>query len=183
MNESELELRDAILIESGGDGRAGENAAWARSGPGPSVAIERQRPASRRRNGWISGPGPDPNPFLEALRATWESRAENHGEIRLVAWVPAPIRGQVIEPPIDRRRGFTAVLVHLRIGSPPSPGRPAIQPVGRRAERPTSARVDQKIERRRSRPRAPAGRAWAGLGIRRDRRRPGRPVMTDIEND
>ena len=29
--------------------------------------------------------------------------------------------GQVIDPPVDRQRGFTAVLVHLRCGPPPNP--------------------------------------------------------------
>jgi hypothetical protein len=32
--------------------------------------------------------------------------------------------GQVIEPPVDRHRGFTAVIVHLRCGPPPSPDGP-----------------------------------------------------------
>jgi hypothetical protein len=29
--------------------------------------------------------------------------------------------GQIVEPVPDRQRGFTAVLVHLRSGPPPSP--------------------------------------------------------------
>ncbi len=29
--------------------------------------------------------------------------------------------GQVIDPPVDRQRGYTAVLVHLRNGPPPNP--------------------------------------------------------------
>jgi hypothetical protein len=30
----------------------------------------------------------------------------------------------MIEPPVDRRRGFTAVVVHLRSGPPPNPDSP-----------------------------------------------------------
>jgi hypothetical protein len=35
--------------------------------------------------------------------------------------VPRTMPGQVIDPPPDRLRGFTAVLVHLSSGPPPSP--------------------------------------------------------------
>jgi len=52
---------------------------------------------------------------------SWSSRPEEQGELRVVAWAANPIGGQVIEPAIDRRRGFTAILVHVRSGSPPSP--------------------------------------------------------------
>ena len=55
------------------------------------------------------------------MRTSLGDREEDQGELRLVAWVAAPIGGQVIEPAIDRQRGFTAVLVHLRSGTPPSP--------------------------------------------------------------
>jgi len=119
VNESELDLRDAILLESGGTEAPQERwlgAIKARS----SVEIDgevRQRPTERVE----SGPGPDPNPFLDDLRMSWGSRPEEQGELRVVAWAINPIGGQVIEPAIDRRRGFTAILVHVRIGSPPSP--------------------------------------------------------------
>ena len=68
--------------------------------------------------------GPTPQPVLEELRRTWEERPENLGELRLVAWVPRPVRGQVFEPALDRHRGMTAVLVHLRYGNPPAPDTP-----------------------------------------------------------
>jgi hypothetical protein len=58
---------------------------------------------------------------LTELRTNWEAREENQGEVRLVAWVAGTSGGQVIEPAVDRRRGFTAVLVHLRSGTTPSP--------------------------------------------------------------
>jgi len=170
VNESELDLRDAILIDSGGtvetDGR------WLGAiKAGASVAIGAtagQRPPARVD----FGPGPDPNPFLAALRASWEPRAENQGELRLVAWVAAPIGGQVIEPAIDRRRGFTAVLVHVRSGSPPSPD-------GRRYNlmAPGSAaidfRLDLEIEAARAVSEVPAGQR---VPRPRRARQPGRPL-------
>ena len=79
-----------------------------------------------------SSPGPDANPFLEALRTSLGRPRGRPGRAALVAWVSSTVDGQVIEPPIDRKRGFTAVLVHLRSGPPPSPDGRAIQPAGRR---------------------------------------------------
>jgi hypothetical protein len=68
-----------------------------------------------------SSPGPDANPFLNALQASLGEREEDQGELRLIAWIKSTVDGQMIDPPIDRKRGFTAVLVHLRSGPPPSP--------------------------------------------------------------
>ncbi len=119
VNESELELKDAVLIESTGSGKRQERFLGTLK-PGASVEIDAQEigEALARVN---AGPGPDPNPFLHALRASWEERDENNGELRLVAWASSTVSGQSIEPPVDRKRGFTAVLVHLRSGPPPSP--------------------------------------------------------------
>jgi hypothetical protein len=117
INDSELELRDAILI----DYAAGEQTerSLGTIAAGASVEIDgAAHPASPRVE---AGPGPDPNPFLRALRTSPGNRAEDQGEIRLVAWAAGPINGQVIEPAIDRRRGVTAVIVHVRSGNPPSP--------------------------------------------------------------
>ena len=82
---AELELRDAILIDVGGAGRAAER--WLGTiAAGATVAIDGPaRPAAARTR--RAGPGPDPNPFLDELRTTWEPREENQGELRLVAWV------------------------------------------------------------------------------------------------
>ena len=119
VNESEIELRDAVFIDSTGKGKRRERSLGTIK-VGASVEIEAQDgplPAARVD----AGPGPDPNPFLNVLRTSWENREEDQGELRLVAWASSTIGGQLIEPVIDRRRGFTAVLVHLRSGAPPSP--------------------------------------------------------------
>ncbi len=119
VNDSELELRDASLIDAAVAGTRQER--WLGTiAAGASVEID-SRDRSVPPEKVNAGPGPDPNPFLEALRGAWENREEEQGELRLVAWFPTTIKGQVIEPPIDRQRGFTAVLVHLRNGPPPSP--------------------------------------------------------------
>jgi hypothetical protein len=68
--------------------------------------------------------GPDPAPLLVALRNSREPRPENDGELRLVAWTPGAVGGQSFEPALDRHRGFTVVVVHLRYGNPPSPDGP-----------------------------------------------------------
>ena len=119
VNESELELKDAVLIESTGPGKRQERFLGTLK-PGASVEIEAQAVGEALR-GSSAGSGPDPNPFLQALRSSWEEREENQGELRLVAWASSTVSGQSIEPAVDRKRGFTAVLVHLRSGPPPSP--------------------------------------------------------------
>lgn len=119
VNGGEFELRDAILIDRGGTGEMRER--WLGTiAAGAAVEIDGrdgQKPPER----FDSGPGPDVNPLLAELRKNWESREENQGELRVVAWVTGTTRGQVIEPPVDRHRGFTAVIVHLRSGNTPSP--------------------------------------------------------------
>ena len=66
----------------------------------------------------------NPAPFLEEFRSYAEDRVEDQGEIRLVAWVPRVVPGEQIEPKVDRHRGFTAVVEHLRNGPPPAPDGP-----------------------------------------------------------
>jgi len=80
--------------------------------------------------------GPDPAPLLAELRQTREAaRPENDGELRLVAWTPGPVGGQSFEPALDRHRGLTAVVVHLRYGNPPSPEGPRFNLLASGAER------------------------------------------------
>jgi hypothetical protein len=118
VNESGLELRDALLIESTGQGKS-RNRFLGTIKPAASVAVGPESDSAGLRV--ESGPGPDANPFLEVLRTSLGTREEEQGELRLVAWISGTSPGQVIEPVIDRKRGFTAVLIHLRSGPPPSP--------------------------------------------------------------
>jgi hypothetical protein len=122
VNDSELELRDAILVDLAGPDQRKERFVGT-IGAGATVEIDGQAQQELPER-VDAGPGPDPNPFLEVLRTNWESREENSGEIRLVAWVPGTIGGQAIDPPVDRRRGFTAILIHLSSGNPPGPDGP-----------------------------------------------------------
>jgi hypothetical protein len=121
-NESELELRDAVLVDdpagrTPGDRPLGTIAAGGVVELGGGPAGEVPTPGA-------GFDGPEPGPFLEALRRAREVRPENQGELRLVAWIPTPVGGQTFEPALDRHRGMTAVLVHLRHGNPPSPDGP-----------------------------------------------------------
>jgi hypothetical protein len=121
VNGSELELRDATLIDiTGPDRDEWKERYLGTIAAGASVEISAGEGAEAPET-VDAGPGPDLNTFLEAVRTTWERRDENSGQIRLVAWVARAMPGQVIEPAPDRLRGFTAVLVHLSSGPPPSP--------------------------------------------------------------
>jgi hypothetical protein len=118
VNESGQELGDATLVDMG----AGKPKEWylGTIAAGASVPIGQLQEAPQPENPEVA-PGPDPFSFLSMLKHEYEGRSENQGELRLVAWVPETVAGQVIDPPVDRRRGFTAVVVHLRCGNPPSP--------------------------------------------------------------
>ena len=121
VNGSELELRDATLIDINSPDRDG----WKERVPGtiaPGASVEIGAEGRGEFPEKVEAePGPAVNVVLAALRTTWENRDENFGEIRLVAWVASLMPGQEIEPAPDRRRGYTAVLVHIRSGPPPSP--------------------------------------------------------------
>ncbi|MGE3820801.1 MAG: hypothetical protein AB7I30_15415 [Isosphaeraceae bacterium] len=135
VNASNLELRDAVLIDHGAGG--------------PRHAI---RLGTIPRGGTVSldeppdpgtppadlSPDFDPEALLSILRNYHEDRPENSGEIRLVAWAPGNVEGQLIEPPVDRRRGFMAIVVHLKTGDPPSPLGPVYDSLVRAPERPAS---------------------------------------------
>ncbi len=121
VNGSELELRDATLIDINGPDRDKWKERYLGTiAPGGSVEIG-DAVATEPPPRIDAGPGLDFDTFFRAVSTTWERRDENFGEIRLVAWVARAIPGQVIDPPPDRLRGSTAVLVHLRSGPPPSP--------------------------------------------------------------
>ena len=136
VNGSDLELRDATLIDiTGPDREEWKERYLGTIAPGASVEIGAAGAAEAPQK-IDAGPGPDFDTFFRAVRTTWERRDENFGEIRLVAWVPRTMPGQVIDPPPDRQRGTTAVLVHLRSGPPPSPDLPHYYNLALRPEMP-----------------------------------------------
>jgi hypothetical protein len=122
VNGTDLELRDAVLVDFAGTGDRLERYLGTLA-PGQTVDLE---PGAGGKLPTLGEgfDGPDPAPFLDQLRRNTENRPENSGELRLVAWLPRPVEGQVFEPALDRHRGITAVVVHLRYGSPPSPDGP-----------------------------------------------------------
>ncbi|MGA7497679.1 MAG: hypothetical protein WBX00_13220, partial [Isosphaeraceae bacterium] len=122
VNRSELELRDAVLVDFPGGGQRQETyLGTIAAGASVELGEKQPGPVPDRVEGHD---GPDPAPLLAELRRNWEDRPENSGELRLVAWIPQPIGGQTFEPALDRHRGMTALLVHLRYGNPPSPEGP-----------------------------------------------------------
>jgi hypothetical protein len=122
INETELELRDAAVVDVGGrvqyrlgtippGGSAvlGE-AELLQEAPGAQT----REAADPRTDHWT-----DPEPFLERLRSYHWGRPEDREEWRLVAWNPQPHPGQVLRPAVDRHRGLRLVLAHLEYGPPP----------------------------------------------------------------
>jgi hypothetical protein len=175
INNSELQLRDAILLDSGGQEQherwLGTIAAggFADIDAAGAPVPERIQPDA----------GPDPNRFLKALRSAWGPREEDQGELRLVAWVSGPAGGQVIEPAIDRRRGFTAVIVHVKSGSPPSPDGPRYNLMASR-DPALEARVRRALAPQPPRPTFSgnrSGRVRPGLRARGMQRATGSPAV------
>lgn len=120
-NDSGLELRDAVVLEFVG-GELLKERALGTIADGATVAIDADdsAPIPEVVEGFD---GPDPSTLLAALRDVPEDgKPEEADEIRLVAWTPGPAPGPRIEPPLDRSRGATVVLAHLRYGPPPDPG-------------------------------------------------------------
>jgi hypothetical protein len=127
VNGTDLELRDAMLVDFP-DAQQPRETYLGTIGPGSSVPLPTQTasrtPAPSEAYDFGGYEGPEPEPLLAELRKRWENRPEDAGELRLVAWVSRPVGGQSFEPALDRHRGLTAVLVHLRYGNPPSPATP-----------------------------------------------------------
>jgi hypothetical protein len=120
VNASELELRDAVLIDVGEPGRSKETFVGTIA-PGLTVEVTPGRKVPKA----AGYDGPDPNPFLREFRAYMEDRPENRGEVRLVGWSPHPHNGLKLTPAVDRHRGFGVVVVHLKNGPPPAPDGPS----------------------------------------------------------
>ena len=64
----------------------------------------------------------DPAPFEKLLlRSSQATRPDEVGAIRLVGRVDQLMPGQTIDPPVDRQRGFTLVVAHLKPAPLPDP--------------------------------------------------------------
>jgi hypothetical protein len=121
-NDLGIELRDATIIDFTDptgpvETYLGTIAAGATAALNPSET----RDVPEQAEGFD---GPDPSELLAMLRRHRENRPEEAGELRLVAWSPGPAPGPTFEPALDRHRGATIVVAHLRYGPPPSPGLP-----------------------------------------------------------
>lgn len=118
VNGTDLVLRDAVLV----DCDMHSETYLGTVGPGEKVAVASRGSTPAEIIPDI--PVLDPTNLWSLLRKTVEPRPENRGELRLVAWSPQPIGGQTITPEVDRHRGLTLVVAHLRFGPPPSPNAP-----------------------------------------------------------
>jgi hypothetical protein len=120
VNASGFELRDAVVVDLSGPGERKEVHVGTIA-PGATVDVKeapRESTTEPERVAFRT------DRLLRELRSYYEDRPENRGEIRLVAWSPRPQPGEKIEPALDRHRGVTAFVVHLRSGPPPSPDGP-----------------------------------------------------------
>jgi hypothetical protein len=126
VNGSSLELRDAILVEVG-PGGVNRYATVGSIPPGEVVALPESGGTFSEYQPIGPSGGPDwasLDDFLEPLCSYNWGKPEDDGELRLVAWIDGPIPGQALDPGVDRHRGFTLVVVHLRYDPPPSPDLP-----------------------------------------------------------
>ncbi|WP_165075855.1 hypothetical protein [Paludisphaera rhizosphaerae] len=118
-NSSGMELRDAFVIEQGRGGSAVERYLGTIA---PDAVVDLDGDDTEPPAAVVNGyDGPDPSAILHALRRPAAVKPEEIGEIRLTAWTPGPAAGPEFSPPLDRHRGSTVVVAHLRYGPPPDP--------------------------------------------------------------
>jgi len=113
VNDGGLDLNDAWVVEvrpAGAKVRAASLGAIAAGEKVPLGDLAEAEPAARPGAGQL-----EPAAFQDLLlRTAAAARPEEVGELRLIAWSPKPLPGQVIEPAVDRHRGFTLVVAHLQ---------------------------------------------------------------------
>ncbi|MFO0907778.1 MAG: hypothetical protein U0794_05355 [Isosphaeraceae bacterium] len=111
-------IHDAALIELNGS-REGERSEVYLGDIAPGATIDVKAAPARPTESTASGVI-DRASIIEAIKNQFEDRPENTGEIRLVGWTEGPVSGESIDPPVDRHRGVTIVVAHLRFAPPPS---------------------------------------------------------------
>jgi hypothetical protein len=167
LNGTSMELRDAVLV---GVGKSEEKVETYLGTIAPRATVEVRAvegAESEARDGDFSR-----DRFLEAFRDYYEDRPENHRELRLVAWTPQLVGGQNIEPQVDRHRGYTAVVAHLRFGPPPKSDDRVYFALAKGAD----ARLEFRApETRGGPPTLPGAMPGGGLPARKARPRPPAP--------
>ncbi|GAC1472202.1 MAG: hypothetical protein NVSMB9_19190 [Isosphaeraceae bacterium] len=119
VNDAFLELHDAVLVDVSSTDP--DRATYLGTiQPGQTVEVK----IAGRPDDTLGTNVFRPGRLLSALGNFHEDRPENQGELRLVAWAPRPVPGPLIEPKVDRHRGISVVVVHLRMSPAPSPEGP-----------------------------------------------------------
>jgi hypothetical protein len=124
VNGTDVELRDAVIVEVASK----DSKATYLGHIAPKTTVELKGDQTLIKDFQANTPEGlkknevDPAPFVSHIvRSSDAARPEDAGEIRLVAWVPKPQAGQVIEPAVDLHQGFTLMVAHLKMGQPLDP--------------------------------------------------------------
>ena len=123
INEGGLDLNDAWVVQVRPEGSKTRAAYLGDIAAGEKVPLGELAEAEPRAK---AGAGQlDPGVFVDLLlKRAVAARPEEVDELRLIGWSPKPLPGEEIDPPVDRRRGFTLVVAHLRPASLLGPGHP-----------------------------------------------------------
>jgi hypothetical protein len=114
VNSLGLDLKDVWVVEVGTE-KDSRNGVYLGSIPnGAKIPIGTLEKLDQKAWTKTSSEKLNPQPFLNLiLDRSVTTRPEEVGELRLIAWADKPVAGQVIEPAVDRHRGFTLVVAHL----------------------------------------------------------------------
>ena len=119
VNGSDLELRDAVLVDVTGPEQRRETYLGTIAPGGVGRARPPAGPTAVPAQ--VEGhDGPDPAPLLAQLRKSWENRPENRASSGSSPGSRGRLAGQTLEPALDRHRGLTAVVVAPPLRHPPS---------------------------------------------------------------
>ncbi len=140
VNGTDLELLDAVLVDTSVKPQNGEGATkstanegrlvWlGRIGPWPRTPEQAQTKAHEISLRGLSATPPEKTTlgdvdwanldnFLKPLTDYDWNQPADQGELRLVAWVKDPHPGQKMTPSVDRHRGFRLVVAHLQYRMP-----------------------------------------------------------------